>query len=433
MSAGNESDRPPVPSISSRWLLSPALLRLGLLVLAPAGGLVGGFIFFLYFTPLWWPPFAFVGGSLAILGLVTGVAIVWYKYLAYGELTWMRAANKPLLELQRGNPDAAERAYAIGVERARRFSADDRRRALMLCQLAKFARLTGRYAEALALFDESAVILGRTTRRTDPNQVLQHVNALMMYGHCRWELRDFAGTLRVLDKIADLVFVAGRTDELTFLSSLKNQFESLQVLLSINLAAVFIEMHDLEQARRHLVRAAEQLLRLPPDFRTYESAYRCRLALLEALSGNVDAARSELAKISLSDDPMARYVSAKVDLASKNYAGAETLLREYHEHEARSGTLHRPVFLESTLDLAEAQFGQGKHEEAFATFAEARSIVADFPLPADKVWREAVAVWLQRAREAGKVDLAASLSELAPAATPAQAVTVLGNIRAQTE
>jgi hypothetical protein len=108
-------------------------------------------------------------------------------------------------------------------------------------------------------------------------------------------------------------------------------------------------------------------------------------------------------------------------------------LRKRIAHYDRIGTSNRPLLLDTRIDLAEALFGQAKHDEAFASFAEARSIVADFALPADHAWRKALATWLQRAKDLGRTELAAALEkELAQvSATPMQAITILEKFRIQ--
>ncbi len=78
-----------------------------------------------------------------------------------------------------------------------------------------------------------------------------------------------------------------------------------------------------------------------------------------------------------------------------------------------------------------ALFGQAKHDEAFVAFQEARSIVADFALPPDDAWRNALTTWLQRAKDLGRTELVAPLeSELAQASgAPNQAITILEKLR----
>jgi hypothetical protein len=77
--------------------------------------------------------------------------------------------------------------------------------------------------------------------------------------------------------------------------------------------------------------------------------------------------------------------------------------------------------------LADVLRDEGKHDEALAMLQEARSIVADFALPADAAWRRALQNWLHHARVLGNNDVAASLqAELdQSAASTTQAVTIL--------
>ena len=111
--------------------------------------------------------------------------------------------------------------------------------------------------------------------------------------------------------------------------------------------------------------------------------------------------------------------------------GAEQSLRKYRKLTSALGTLHRPGLVDSTLDFAESLFGQAKHDDAFASLHEARSIVADFALPSDAAWRKTLETWLQRARELGKADLVASLEadlQAMPAAAE-QRITILKKFR----
>ena len=134
------------------------------------------------------------------------------------------------------------------------------------------------------------------------------------------------------------------------------------------------------------------------------------------------------------DDPdRADFLRARamISLSRAESDHAERLLRRSLDSKNAVGTLRRPEFFGETLLLAEALFGQGKHGDAFASFEEARSIVADFALPADYAWRKALEIWLKRAKDLGRTELAASLeSEIAQAsATPVQAITILEKFR----
>jgi hypothetical protein len=99
--------------------------------------------------------------------------------------------------------------------------------------------------------------------------------------------------------------------------------------------------------------------------------------------------------------------------------------------ERTKGTLLRPDLLKQRVELTEAIFGQGKVDDAIATFEEARQIVADFKLPCDRDWQRTVETWIKRARDVGKLELAAAL-EGDMQNTPApreQRITILDKLR----
>lgn len=96
-------------------------------------------------------------------------------------------------------------------------------------------------------------------------------------------------------------------------------------------------------------------------------------------------------------------------MARREFVEAERILCNTIGQWANLGTSHRPENIDNCLDLAEALFGQLKHDAAFASLQEARSIVADFAMPADAAWCKTLETWLQRAREPGKADEVASL------------------------
>jgi hypothetical protein len=99
--------------------------------------------------------------SLAPLGLLVLLLVGIFIWLLIrdGTITWMRLARAPAKSMARGNVAEAERFFGKAWERARRFSGQDHRRALMLGELAQYAKNQGRYSQAKALFEESVDIL----------------------------------------------------------------------------------------------------------------------------------------------------------------------------------------------------------------------------------------------------------------------------------
>lgn len=148
-------------------------------------------------------------------------------------------------------------------------------------------------------------------------------------------------------------------------------------------------------------------------------------------SGNFAEAEEELERSKNREYPTCMRARAKLMLVRQEYNQAEQVLGKYLKQERKKGLRDRPEFLDPKLDLAEAFFGQTKHDDAFASMQEARSIVADFALPPDAAWRKSLETWLQRAREIGKADVAASLDaelQVMPAAVE-QRVTILEKFR----
>jgi hypothetical protein len=74
----------------------------------------------------------------AVLVALGGIVAVWIHQS--GIFTWMALASKPAKAMARGDTDGAERALAKAVQRARRFSSNDHRRAMMLSELASFLK-----------------------------------------------------------------------------------------------------------------------------------------------------------------------------------------------------------------------------------------------------------------------------------------------------
>lgn len=417
-------------SIVSRRLLSPYWTRIFTFVLPIAGLIIGGVI---YLAASWslWAALEFTVAILAVLVAFLVLSAIYDRTIANGRFTWMRLARKPSIAMHRGDSATAERAYQGAIERARKFSPNDKRRGVMLCELARFAQHQGRHQEALALFDESVNILAHIPK-WDIICLIHRANALLSYSHCYGEIRDFESSQRILERLSDMVFVAERADELVIVRAVDPILRSFEAILRWSIAYLLMETGELASASRHLDEAAAVMESLPRRYQQhYCDSHRRAVAYLEILSGNFLAAEEQLVNVHDSTNPSTQAVRAKLHLKRLEYAEAEKSLRLFQKNQTMLGNLHRPGLLETTLDLADALFHQSKNDDAFASFEEARAIVADFALPADGAWRKALATWLQRAKDLGRTELAASLEqELAKAsATPVQAITILDKFR----
>lgn len=383
----------------------------------------------IYFQwPIWW----IFGVTVGALLLYAFAALAWLFIVQRGALTWMRQAFKPAKLMALGETAAAEAACAAALMRARRFAPDDRRRGLMLCELAMFVKNQGRFQEALALYEESVAILEKKLAASP----FEYFVALNNYGICFIQLRDYQAAQRILEKAIDLTLsVRKREGDRSAVMPL-GQVQMVQFVLHLNLAFLLMEMREMREAELQL-RDADALMPLLSK-RTRAAWYDHYVgicALWEFESGKFAAAEDELAQAGNPDFPSCLRVRAKLHLVRQEFAEAERLLRRYQETERKKGTLHRPDLLKATLDLAEALFGQGKHDDAVAALQEARSIVADYALPADDAWRRTLESWRDRARELGKANLAESLAadlHKMPAPTP-QAIAILDKLRIRNE
>jgi len=210
------------------------------------------------------------------------------------------------------------------------------------------------------------------------------------------------------------------------------QVQLLQFVLHLNLAFLFMEMHELGEAELQL-RETDALVPMLGKrvAAQWHDHYVAMCALWEYESGSFANAEVEIVRATNPDYLACLPIRAKLHRVRQEFAQAEELMRRYQAEERKRGTLHRPELVKQTLEFAEALFGQGKHDDAFAAFEEARKIVADFGLPFDADWQQKLQPWLRRARELGKLDVVASLeSELqkAPAALE-HGVTILDKLR----
>jgi tetratricopeptide (TPR) repeat protein len=379
--------------------------------------------------------------EMSILGIVVCIAVYtlflygcwwcwigWNLVFRFGILTWLRLAKRPAKLIARGDMDGAERTLHRAIQRATRFSVKDPRRALMLCELARYLKNQGRYSEAMVFLEESVGILSQSSKI----HVTEYFNSLIVHAGCYLDLREYSAAQRILEKAIDLTLFARKGDESSFFVIPMQQIREIELVLHMNLVSLLVGMDELAEAKLHL-NEVDSLWRVVTKRRrsSYHESYVILHSQLQYKAGNLAEARSELEKGHKPDSVRSLAIRAKLCLTANEHFQAEQLLRKYQDQERRKGTLHRPDLLDGTLDLAEALFGQAKHDVAFASLQEARSIVADFALPADAAWRKTLETWLQRARELGKPEVVASLEadlQRMPA-TANQAVTILEKFR----
>jgi tetratricopeptide (TPR) repeat protein len=346
------------------------------------------------------------GLLLAGLGMIVVAArLGWGLVVRRGLFTWMRLARAPARAMARGDSAGAERALQRALDRARRFSAGDRRRGVMLVELAGFVKNQGRYAEAKPMYEEAIEILARHQRSSPMDYFVALNNFAIFYIH----LHDHAAAQRMLERVLDLTLVRNEGQEDAF-SVATYPLPEIQLVLHLNLVFLFLEMHAVADARSHILEADEIFAGLIKGRQPrYADHYRALRALLMFALGQFANAASEVGKARNRDYSACLRVRAKLHLIRLEFSQAEKLLRRYTDLQRKKGSLHRPELRNNTLDLAESLFGQGKHEDAFAALQEARAIVKDFELPPEPVWRKALEAWRQRAQEVGRTDAVASL------------------------
>jgi tetratricopeptide (TPR) repeat protein len=358
------------------------------------------------------------GGSVIV---VAGIAVAAASYL----WKWRGLANAPLRLLGQRHTDQAETAFENARTYARNLPASDYRRGIMLLALTTYLRATRRHAEALAYFEEAAALL-REHRDAQP---LNYVIALTNYAQYLAACRRFEAAQRLLEEVIDFLPPLKKP---TASRGLRRAAENCESILQMNIAFVLIEIGAADQAEPHLETAAAALPLAPRGDRASLQEglimLRCRM---HCALGDFARAEEEISHAANPDQSGFDQIRAAVSLSRGEFARAEAWARSDFANPGFVGETHRPETLELRLILANALFGQAKLEEAFKAFEEARSVVADFGMPADEYWRKTLATWLQRAKDEDRAILATSLEQeiTKVAATPLQAVMVLDKLR----
>jgi tetratricopeptide (TPR) repeat protein len=386
-----------------------------------------------------WPYFLLCcAGLLALLGLYFGsywiclaapvlpliipaAWIAWHFAVRLGTFTWMRLARAPAKSMARGNAAQAERAFAKALERARRFSSQDYRRGLMLNELALYAKKQGRFSAAKALLEECIEIPIQNWNFAR----VSYFAVLKNYAVYYMDVRDYAAAQRIWEHVLDVIPVLKK-------DNLDGQW--VEWWLHLDLGALFIEMDELAESTCHF-QIAEQLFQgLTKSQQANNVDYYCTIrALCMCALGKYENASAELKMVKNLDLPRCIWVRAKVHLGRHEFLQAEQLVRKFCDLERKNGSVHRPELVPRYLDLSESLFGQGKHDEAFLALQEGRAIVADFQLRPNPAWRKALAAWLQRAKELGRLDEIEALeADLQSIATKSdQAITISSRLRAK--
>lgn len=374
---------------------------------------------------LW--PTAARSAWLILLGVVVlpVIALIVWIVVRDGLLTWMRLARKPARALARSDTAGAERAFGAGLSRARRFSANDYRRGVMVVELAAYLKRLGRFPEAKALLEEGVEILGQQWK-SRPQQYFIALNNLAVY---LIDVQDHAAAQGILEKLLDLTLywskggiepnVAVPTAAL------------IELVLHLNLVTLFVRMEELDLAADHMEEADTLFGKLGKRQRQLRDHHLAVRALLLYAEGRFKRAAAELNKVEDLENPMGQCVRIKLTLARGEFARAEQLQRKYLDQVGKHGSLHRPDLREHMQELAESLFGQNKHDEAFRALEEAFAISTEYALPTGSAWRKALVDWRHRAHELGRTtDVAWLEAESRRISTaPEQTITILPRLR----
>ena len=192
------------------------------------------FCFFLFILFVWgntWHPEIPLAIGLGAGVIILAHYIAWDLLVRRGVLSWMRMARAPARAMARGDADGAERLLERALARARRFAPDDRRRGMMLVELAGFVKDQARYAQTQALFDEAVEILA-WHQRSNP---LDYFIALNNYAIFFIHRRDHAAAQRLLERALDLTLVRKRDhgDKVVVVQT------SIEFILQLNLTFLF--------------------------------------------------------------------------------------------------------------------------------------------------------------------------------------------------
>lgn len=357
--------------------------------------------------------------------LALGLGFAGFVFFKYWILTrWERLAYRPSVLLARGDAQAAERAFENLKVRAQGFPRMDVRRGTLLAGMCVYLANKGSVRESIAMFQECLEVLTRHAQ-TAP---VPYMYAMETYAMVLVQVKDYAEAQKVEEKIQDWIPVAKkRLGNVVMLL-----YDEWELSVRLRLTCLFIQIGALAEARRQLNQARGFLGAIQGERKQFfhDHILACS-AMLKHAEGDFFEAWRDCEQIGDAEDPFTLTIRAKISLARQQFSQAEELLRRRLDLWWPNTTRRHPALFDPTLDLAEAQFGQAKHADAFVSLQEARSIAADFALPPDSAWKETLQTWLQRARDLGNTDLAASLdAELQKIPEPVdRAITILEKFR----
>lgn len=359
-----------------------------------------------------------------------GYPIVWLSWYLLGiriMYGWLLLAQEPSAALARGDKEGAERKFTKALARVQRFPANDQRRGIMLCELARYSEGQGRRTQAATLHHEAIdILVGHAD--VQPGHYLVALNNYALF--CM-NGKDYAAAETTLEKLIDFIPLAKKLGNDKALSATHDVLV-LDFLFHLNLAQLLIGISEFKEAGLHIQETEAIFSQIQKEKQAELSTVMlCLRPAWHSAMGEFEKAWHDCEGAADPKSPVLWLVRAKVALSHGQHAEAERFLRDSLKMAQKMGTMHRPELLEININLSEALFGQAKHDDAFASLQEARSIVTDFALPPDAAWKKTLETWLERARELGKAGLAASLdAELQHIpATANQAITILEKFR----
>ena len=408
-------------------LLEPYFIAFFLLVVL---GMLGGLIFAIWITP-WGRLCEVTGiGCLVTVGIVIfGTSLASLDWLlTYFKVRHKRMAEKPAALFAAGEEDEAKAAYRLALEQANRFASGDCRRGVMFYTLARYAANQGRRDEAEDLFAKSIRTLTEI-RKDEPGA---YFTALNGYAQFLIHGRRYDDSQPILESILDLAIPTARK-----VGSRPAQYEKMDLwqiefLAHQSLAYLFLALNEPDLVFLHLLPMENVLPTLWQDQRD-----RCQGPVLVTkclwllLKGQPKKARAAIEAVTDRKTPFLEYAQTKLALAFGEFEDAAEHSRNHLAWARTLGPLHRPEVVDSLLDAAECKFEMGEKIEGLKRFREACEIVVDFALPTDAAWVMSVGIWLQRARDLGKEEMAVAFeAELGRAsALPVQAITIFEKFR----
>ncbi len=272
------------PAIPGRWKTIFLILQYSV-----PGFLIAG--------QFWWFGFSWVLPSIfftSVMVVLILLAVFVSLFLAYylwecvhqGAFGWGKLAARPFERFSEGDIRGANRDFNAALARAKRFNANDPRRARMLWLLGSFLMNQALFDEADALFKEALEILSAKgfARVADRCKIWCD-----LAGSWVWRGR-YADAQRELEKCRDELLV-GRAKESRTLFHFNGDIQTVEYYVCQNLTAVFLCVDAKEEAEKQF----EELKVIFESIPQFERApltneFHTVQAILLASQGNVHAA-----------------------------------------------------------------------------------------------------------------------------------------------